>query len=134
MAWSQASAVALPAIMIEREATLGVPAGTSSLSPSHQPHRAGVDAEPLGDQRHERGEMPLPHRLRAGAQRHLAVRLEPQIDGFVENAAGDLEEAADADAAQLAVPLGRRAPRRKAVPVGQRQRPVQDASRKSPLS
>ena len=34
MAWSQASTVALPAIMIEREATLGVPAGTSSLSPS----------------------------------------------------------------------------------------------------
>ena len=39
--------------------------------------------------------MPLPHGLRAGAQSHFPVRLEPQVDGFVQNAAIDFEEAAD---------------------------------------
>ncbi len=95
----------------------------------HEPTPRGIDAEPLRHQRHERGQMALPHRLRAGAQRHLAVRLEPQIDGLVENAAGDFEEAADADAAQLLRLLGRRAPRREAVPVRERQRPVEKRAR-----
>ena len=71
--------------------------------------------------------MALSHCLRAGAQRDLSVNLEPQIDGFVENAAGDFEKAADADAAQLSRPLGCRAARRKSVPVGGLERLVHDA-------
>ena len=93
----------------------------------HQPHGARIDAEPLGDQRHERRQVPLPHGLHARAQGHPAVLLEAQVDGLVENAAGHLQEAADADAAQLAGLLRGRAPRREAAPVGLPQRLVQNA-------
>jgi hypothetical protein len=43
--------------------------------------------------------MSLSHCLNAGTQCYLAVRLEPQVDGFVENTAGYFEKAADTNAA-----------------------------------
>jgi hypothetical protein len=68
--------------------------------------------------------MPLPHRLRAGAQRDAAVGLEAQIHRLVEDAARHLQEAREPDAAQAPRALGGRAPRGKALPVGSRERLV----------
>ena len=99
---SQAIADALPAIISERDATDGVPSGTSSLSPSISFTSLDIDAELPRDDARQRREMPLPHRLHAEPDRDLAV-LEAQVRLLVQDAARDFEEAAHPDAAQLAV-------------------------------
>ena len=73
IALSQAIADALPAIISERDATDGVPSGTSSLSPSISFTLRDIDAELLRDDARQGREMPLPHRLHAEPDRRLAV-------------------------------------------------------------
>ena len=120
MAPSQANTEALPAIISEREATEGVPSGTSSLSPSISLTFADIDAELLRNNARKRRKMTLTHRLHAKAYRCRSVRLEAQIRLLVQNAAGNLEKAANADAAQYAVLARGGATIGKSIPVGNR--------------
>src|SRR5262245_52871007 len=66
--------------------------------------------------------MSLSHRLNTDTQCYLAVGFEPQVDGFVENAAGYFEKAADTNATQFSLPFRGLAAGRKAIPVRKRLR------------
>src|SRR5262245_23604903 len=88
----------------------------------NESHGLVIDSELLRYQRHECRKMSLSHCLNAGAQGYLAVLLEPQVDGFVENTAGYFEKAADTDATQFSVPLRGLAACRKTTPVRERLR------------
>ena len=126
IAWSQAVTVEPPAIIIERDATVGRPPGHLVAVALHEPHRAHRDAEPLRDHRRKGREMPLPDRLRAEPERDLAVGLEAQIRGVLQRTpARHLEEAADPEPAQLPGARRRRAPCSEPVPVGERERLVE---------
>src|SRR4029078_769600 len=72
------------------------------LNESHGPI---IDTELLCHQGHECRKMSLSHCLNAGTQCYHAIRLEPQVDGFVENTARYFEKAADTNATYFSVPL-----------------------------
>ncbi len=70
--------------------------------------------------------MALAHRLGSGMEGHGPVVAEAQLHDLVEDAAGHLQEAGEADTAQPSGPLGSRAPLREPRPVGQGEGLVHD--------
>ena len=101
-----------------------------AVTPEHL-DALGRHAEPIG---HDLGEgrlVSLPHRRRAGEQRHGAVGVDPQRGGVrVHRGVGParhLDRIGNAEPAQLAVPPRLRAPLLEAVAVGEGQRHVHAA-------
>ena len=95
--------MALPAIMIEREATLGVPTGTSSLSPSTSRTALGSMPSRPATSGTKVDRCPCPIACTPVRNATVPSVLEAQVDGLFEDAARNFQEAADADAAQLAL-------------------------------
>src|SRR4029077_18096098 len=76
--------------------------------------------QPVGGDLRIGGLVALAVGLGADRDRHRAVALETHLRALVGRAARSLEEAADADAAQLAACLRRRTPRSEARKIGAR--------------
>src|SRR5262249_8870622 len=92
----------------------------------NQPDRARVDTQPFRHKRNESRQMPFPHPPNAGPKRHPTPRSEAKAHHLIENTAGNFQEAADADAAQLAGSFRTGATRRKFKPFGLSHRLVQN--------
>ena len=126
MALSHAIAEALPAIISERDATDGVPSGTSSLSPSISLTSPTSMPSRFATTRGKRREMPLSHRLHAEADGDLAVASNRRSAFSLRMPPATSRKQHMPDAAQLSGFARCRAPPGEAVPVGERQRLVHD--------
>ena len=91
----------------------------------HQPDAPERDAEPCRQHLRERRPVPLAVIQGAGDDRHVAVGLEADAAHLAPRRPGQFEIVADAAPAQFAARPALRLPRREPVPIGQRQRLVQ---------
>ena len=85
-------------------------------------HLVRVDAEPLVEHLLEHGFVALALVLAAHQEHDIAARVEADFGEFLARRGGLFDRVGETDAAQSAAPLGLVAPRRKPVPIRQRQR------------
>ena len=97
-----ASTIAMPLAVIEREPPVPLPACTMSLSPCSSLIALEGNAELRAQHLRERRRVALAVVERAGDQPHRAVILEHDLAEFDAGRRGDFEIGADRDAAQLA--------------------------------
>ena len=93
--------MALPAHMAEREPTEALPASPKRGVAVAVFDRAGVDAEPAGEQVAEHGGVALPGRLHVEAEDQLVAAGKAERSLFHRRRAGMFQHAGDADAAQF---------------------------------
>ena len=119
--------MAPPTIMAEREATAPKPGTSRAESPAADVTASGAMPSRRAATLAEHGLMPLPAGAGADADIDRLAAGKRDARGLFRKRAGDLQIAADADAAQLAGLLRRLPARGKAGVVGKRQRALEGA-------
>src|SRR2546427_13081032 len=85
------------------------------------------DSQHFGEQLRVRGFQPLPHRLRAGERRDRAIGADPDVDRLGRKGTGPFQVDRQPPAPQPPAAARLLAPRRETLPVGQLDKPVDDA-------
>src|SRR5213596_726085 len=85
------------------------------------------DSQYFGEQLGIRGFQPLPHRLRAGERRERAIGADPYVDRLGRKGTGPFQVDRQPPAPQPPAAARLLAPRRETLPVGQLDKPVDDA-------